>query len=154
MVNPTPTLDVRTLPAPQRHPRIFALLDQLAPGEELLLINDHEPQPLHYQLQALQPECFSWDPQQTGVHEWTVRIQRLQPSAPLSTLNLPTHLPHLSPLLAVGKLVTHYPASRSVLARFGLDVQGDDLRSLREVAKAGEVDLAVLMATLETALAR
>lgn len=147
-------LDVRTLPAPQRHPRIFALLDQLALGEDLLLINDHEPKPLYYQIQATQPGCFAWEPRQTGVHEWTVRIHRLRPSPPLGELNLPVRLPHFTPLLSVGKLLTRYPASQPVLARFGLAPQADDPRSLRDLARDANVDLAALMAALEVALAR
>lgn len=154
MATITQSLDVRTLPAPQRHPKIFALLDQLAPGEELLLINDHEPKPLHYQIEATQPGCFAWEPRQTGVHEWTVQIRRLLASPPLSDLQLPTRLPHLSPMLPVGKLVGHYPAALPVLAKFGLAAQADDQRSLRDLAKQAQVDLALLMATLETALAR
>jgi uncharacterized protein (DUF2249 family) len=146
-------LDVRTLPAPQRHPRIFALLDQLAPGQELVLINDHEPKPLRSQVQATQPECFAWEPRQTGVHEWTVRIRRLRPSPPLGELHLPARLPHFSPLLAVGKLLTRYPASLPVLARFGIAPQDDDPRSLRDLARDANVDLATLMAALEVALA-
>jgi uncharacterized protein (DUF2249 family) len=148
------TLDVRALPAPQRHPRIFTLLDQLLPGQELVLINDHEPRPLRYQIQATLPECFAWEPRQTGMHEWKVRIRRLRPSPPLSELHLPARLPHLSPLLAVRKLLTRYPASLPVLARFGIAPQADDPRSLRDLARDADVDLAALMAALDVALAR
>jgi uncharacterized protein (DUF2249 family) len=69
-------LDGRTFPALERHPRIVELLDQQAPGEEFLLINDHEPKPLHNQVQASQPECFAWKPRENGAHEWMVRIRR------------------------------------------------------------------------------
>jgi uncharacterized protein (DUF2249 family) len=148
------TLDVRTLSAPQRHPRIFALLDQLAPDQELLLINDHEPRPLWYQIQATQPDCFAWEPRQTGVHEWAVQIRRLRASPPLSELHLPARLPHFSPLLSVEKLVRRYPAALPVFARFGLTPAADDPRSLRDLAREEQVDLAALMAALETALAR
>jgi uncharacterized protein (DUF2249 family) len=147
------TLDVRTLPAPQRHARIFALLDQLAPGQELVLINDHEPRPLRYQIQAVQPESFAWDPQQTAVHEWTVRIRRLRSSVPLSQMSLPTRLPHFSPLLSVAKLVKRYPQAMPVLTRFGLTPQTDDPRSLRDVAQQSGVALDEIMAALELAIA-
>jgi uncharacterized protein (DUF2249 family) len=148
------TLDVRTLPAPQRHQRIFALLDQLATGQELVLINDHEPKPLWHQIQATQPESFAWDPQETGMHEWTVRIRRMQPSARLSDLQLPARLPHFSPLLSVGKLLRRYPAAMPVLARFGLTPRAGDSRSLRDLARDEQIDLDALMAELEVALAR
>lgn len=147
-------LDVRTLPGPQRHPRIFALLDQLSPGEELVLINDHEPKPLRYQIQANQPDCFEWDPRETATHEWTVRIRRLRASPPLGSMRLPERLPHLSPLLSVGKLLSHYPASGPVLARFGLTPEAGDPRTLSDLAREAHVHLDLVMAALEVALAR
>ena len=150
----TLTLDVRTIPPPRRHPRIFGLLDQLAPGQEMVLINDHEPKPLWYQIQTSQPGCFAWDPQLTGAHEWTVRIRRLRLSPPLGELHLPEKLPHLSPALSVGKLLRRYPAATPVLARFGVTPAADDPRALRDLATEENLDLATLMAALEMALAR
>ncbi|MGH2390832.1 MAG: DUF2249 domain-containing protein [Chloroflexota bacterium] len=147
-------LDVRTIPPPQRHPRIFEALDKLAPGQELLLMNDHEPKPLRYQIQATQPESFDWDPRQTGIHEWTVRIRRLQASPPLAEMRLPTRLPHFSETLAVGKLVGRSTAAREVLARFGLTPGVEDPRPLRDLAAEANIDIDILMAALETSLAR
>ena len=43
------TVDVRPLPAPIKHKTIFDTFDGLQPGESMLLVNDHEPRPLHYQ---------------------------------------------------------------------------------------------------------
>jgi uncharacterized protein (DUF2249 family) len=146
-------LDVRTLPAPQRHERIFALLDQVAPGQELVLINDHDPRPLRYQIQSVQPESFAWDPQQTGVHKWTVRIRRVRPSLPLSQMSLPARLPHFSPLLSVAKLMKRYPQAMPVLARFGLTPKTEDSRSLRDLAQQSSVALDEIMAALELAIA-
>ncbi len=40
------TIDVRSIPGPQRHPLIFHTFDALAPGEALELVNDHDPFPL------------------------------------------------------------------------------------------------------------
>ncbi len=147
-------LDVRTLPGPQRHPRIFALLDQLAPGKELVLINDHEPKPLRYQIQANQPGCFEWDPRETGRHEWTVRIRRIQTSPPLGSMDLPERLPRLSPMLPVAKLLRHYPASSGVLERFGLRPRTDDPRTLSDLARDANVHLDLVMAALGLAPAR
>lgn len=147
-------LDVRPLPPPQRHARIFALLDELAPDEELILINDHDPKPLRYQVQTTQPDCFAWESHETAPREWTVHIQRLQQSPPLGEARLPARLPHLSPLLAAGKLVSHYPASRQVLARFNLAPAPDDPRPLRDLAREAGLDPEALMAALVVALAR
>jgi len=146
-------LDVRPLPPPHRHARIFALLDGLAPGDELILVNDHDPQPQRYQVQATQPDCFAWESHETGPHEWTVHIRRLQAGPPLGAARLPARLPHFSPLLSAGQLVTRYPAAREVLARFNLAPAPDDPRPLRDLARDTGVDIEALMAALVVALA-
>lgn len=77
MAEQTATLDVRTIPPRERHPLIFLRLDALQVGEALLLVNDHDPKPLRYQLQAERPEEFSWEPQAEGPEEWVIRIGRV-----------------------------------------------------------------------------
>jgi Uncharacterized conserved protein (DUF2249) len=47
-----PTLDLRAIPPPQRHPLVYQGLDALAPGESLELVNDHRPSPLRYELEG------------------------------------------------------------------------------------------------------
>ena len=44
----------------QRHAKIFQLVDALAPGASFVLVNDHDPKPLYYQLEAEHPKQFSW----------------------------------------------------------------------------------------------
>lgn len=41
-----PHLDVRQIYAQQRRPLILGRFDDLAPGEALLLLDDHDPKPL------------------------------------------------------------------------------------------------------------
>jgi uncharacterized protein (DUF2249 family) len=55
-----PTLDLREIPPPQRHPLVYQGLDALAPGESLELVNDHRPSPLRYELEATRPGEFEW----------------------------------------------------------------------------------------------
>jgi len=45
-------LDLRDVPPPQRHPKIHEAFADLDSGEELVLVNDHEPKPLFYEMQA------------------------------------------------------------------------------------------------------
>ncbi|MFB6108704.1 MAG: DUF2249 domain-containing protein [Haloplanus sp.] len=45
-------LDVRDLSPNERHPKIHAAFDELDAGEELVLVNDHDPKPLFYEFQA------------------------------------------------------------------------------------------------------
>ena len=49
---PANTLDLREIPPPQRHPLIHDAFDDLASGEVLEIVNDHEPKPLFYEFQA------------------------------------------------------------------------------------------------------
>lgn len=50
------TLDIREVPPPERHPKIFDAFESLESGEALTIINDHEPKPLYYQMEAEVPE--------------------------------------------------------------------------------------------------
>ncbi len=70
-------LDVRALPPPRRHDLIFSRLDELSGGAAITLVNDHDPKPIHYQLDTTQPGRFSWDYLERGPEAWRVRIARL-----------------------------------------------------------------------------
>lgn len=69
-------LDVRTLAPRQRHATIFAMLDALDPGHALVLVNDHDPRPLRYQLLAERPDGYDWTYEAEGPDVWQVRIVR------------------------------------------------------------------------------
>lgn len=81
MTNELATLDVRTIAPRERHPLIFSRLDALKLGEGLILLNDHDPKPLRYQLMAERAEQFTWEPQAEGPEEWAIRISRVAESA-------------------------------------------------------------------------
>lgn len=69
-------LDVRSLAPPERHPVITETVDQLNPGEALVLVNDHDPKPLYYELRSLRGETFTWEYLKEGPKEWRVRIEK------------------------------------------------------------------------------
>ncbi|ODT72534.1 MAG: hemerythrin [Pelagibacterium sp. SCN 63-23] len=72
-----PFIDVRTVPPRERHPRIFGMADALAVGESFVIVNDHDPRPLHYQLQAEYPGQFSWTYLESGPVVWRVELGRV-----------------------------------------------------------------------------
>ncbi|RTL92996.1 MAG: DUF2249 domain-containing protein [Hyphomicrobiales bacterium] len=74
-------LDVRSLVPAQRHAKIFELVGQLAPGGSFVLVNDHDPKPLYYQLEAEHPQQFSWTYLERGPQVWRVEIRRLLKAA-------------------------------------------------------------------------
>lgn len=45
-------IDVRELPPKDRHAEIMAAFETLESGETLTLVNDHDPKPLYYEMQA------------------------------------------------------------------------------------------------------
>ena len=57
---PETTVDVRTLAPRDRHPLIFRTFVALAPGETMQLVNDHDPEPLYYQIRAELGPVFDW----------------------------------------------------------------------------------------------
>lgn len=77
IASPANVIDVRTLVPAQRHARIFQLVDELSPGGSFELVNDHDPKPLYYQLEAEHPKQFSWTYLQQGPDVWRVQIGKL-----------------------------------------------------------------------------
>ncbi|USZ67228.1 DUF2249 domain-containing protein [Halorussus salilacus] len=55
-----PTVDVREIPPPERHPMIHQTFEDMDSGETLEIVNDHEPKPLFYEMQA-EVESFDAD---------------------------------------------------------------------------------------------
>ena len=64
------------MPPRERHPMIFGTWASLAPGESILLVNDHDPVPLYYQFAAEHGGSFRWDYLEQGPDEWRVRISK------------------------------------------------------------------------------
>ncbi len=82
MTAPPHVLDVRIIPPPQRHRQVFDTFGALAPGEAFVLVVDHEPKPLLYQLQAEHPGGFEWNVLEGGPVRWRIEIVRRAPEGP------------------------------------------------------------------------
>jgi len=68
-------LDVRKIPPHKKHSTIFKTYDNLDEGETFIIINDHDPKPLRYQLSAMHgKDGFSWDYLEEGPEVWKVHI--------------------------------------------------------------------------------
>jgi uncharacterized protein (DUF2249 family) len=74
-------VDVRMLVPAQRHAKIFQLVNALAPGAAFILVNDHDPKPLYYQLEAEYPGQFSWTYVEQGPQVWRVKIGKVAKAA-------------------------------------------------------------------------
>ena len=74
---PDRIVDVRTEIPRTRHQLIFDTFASLDPGTAFVLVNDHDPKPLYYQLAAENADEFTWDYLEQGPEVWQVRIGRL-----------------------------------------------------------------------------
>ncbi|WP_227425354.1 DUF2249 domain-containing protein [Pengzhenrongella sicca] len=79
--SPMPTtdrlIDVRTEIPRVRHALIFDTFAGLPTGTAFVLVNDHDPKPLGYQLAAENPGEYSWEYLEEGPEVWRVRIGRI-----------------------------------------------------------------------------
>src|SRR5688572_22388669 len=69
-------LYVPSLPPQQKHPAVFQQFDALQDGESFLLINDHDPKPLYYQMIAERGATFNWQYLEKGPQSWQVQITK------------------------------------------------------------------------------
>jgi uncharacterized protein (DUF2249 family) len=70
--------DVRPYPPAKRHDMVFNAFDELNPGEAFVFINDHDPRPLYYQMDAESSEPFKWEYLETMPKEWKVKVMKLE----------------------------------------------------------------------------
>lgn len=70
------TIDVREIPKPQRHPKIFSLFNDLATGDSLILVNDHDPRHLHDEFEQQYPGSYAWDYLRREHRDYQIRISK------------------------------------------------------------------------------
>jgi uncharacterized protein (DUF2249 family) len=70
-------LDVRQIPCSIKHGLIIQQWLALPVGDHFILLNDHDPVPLHYQFAAQWPNAFIWQHLMKGPEEFRVKITKL-----------------------------------------------------------------------------
>jgi uncharacterized protein (DUF2249 family) len=70
-------IDLRTIAPRERHALVFARFDALQAGQALQLVNDHDPQPLRFQLDDRAFGQFEWAALESGPEVWRVQITRV-----------------------------------------------------------------------------
>jgi uncharacterized protein (DUF2249 family) len=73
------TIDVRNIIPRERHPLVSGSFLRLAPGESIMLINDHDPRLLFYEFRNELGENFFWDYVEKGPEIWQVQIGKTTP---------------------------------------------------------------------------
>lgn len=72
---PTTTeLDLRPMPPALRHTTIFDRLGAMSVGDVLRIVNDHDPKPLRYQLEAEHPGEYRWVAVESGPERWVIDV--------------------------------------------------------------------------------
>lgn len=66
--------DIRPYPPTERHEMFYKAFADIKPGEAFDFINDHDPKPLYYQMEAESKEPFQWEYLQKGPEIWKVRV--------------------------------------------------------------------------------
>lgn len=72
-------LDLRQVERFRRHPLVFAKFDALEVGESFVLMNDHDPVPLHGQMEAMRPQQINWEYIERGSGIFRIRVTRIAP---------------------------------------------------------------------------
>jgi uncharacterized protein (DUF2249 family) len=70
--------DVRPFSPTERHEMFYKAFADINPGEAFEFINDHDPIPLYYQLEAESKEAFRWEYLEKGPDDWKVRVIKVK----------------------------------------------------------------------------
>ena len=70
-------VDIRPIRVRQKHFAAFMAFDDLAAGDSLKLVSDHDPARLYHQFKEERPGQFSWKYVKKGPKVWRVNISRI-----------------------------------------------------------------------------
>lgn len=71
-------LDVRVLVPIKRHELLIRLFKELPVADSFIFINDHDPKPLYYQMEAESKDPFRWEYLEKGPETWKVRVIKVK----------------------------------------------------------------------------
>lgn len=77
------TLDVREMPPPERHGAILDKFQSLNTDQSLVIVNDHDPKPLFYELRSIHGDTFDWEYEKKESGAFRVRITKTDESQPM-----------------------------------------------------------------------
>lgn len=67
-------MDLRPYPPTERHEMFYKAFADIKLGEAFEFVNDHDPKPLYYQMEAESKESFRWEYVEQGPEQWKVRV--------------------------------------------------------------------------------
>lgn len=99
-------LNVTLLGPRAKHPTIFKRFEEVRPGENLIIHNDHDPKPLYYQMMGELGNVFQWEYLEQGPEWWKVKL----------TKNTPGHNEE-----TIGQLAAKDLRKVEIFKKYGLD---------------------------------
>ncbi|WEK53256.1 MAG: DUF2249 domain-containing protein [Candidatus Cohnella colombiensis] len=70
------TINATEFPPQLKHKVIFETFNHLEPAQAMLLINDHDPIPLHFQFESMHKGKFIWEYIEQGPEIYQVKISK------------------------------------------------------------------------------
>lgn len=127
-MNTTDSLFIPGLPPAEKHPAVFQRFDALKNGDSFLLINDHDPRPLYYQMIAERGRTFQWESIEEGPRVWRVRITKDAASAAET----------------IGQMVAKDIAKAAVFKKWGIDFCCGGKKTLEQACSEKGLDARLL----------
>ena len=128
------TLFVPDLQPTLKHPTIFRKFDSLEEGASFIIINDHDPKPLYYQLLAERGPIFNWEYLEQGPETWRVHIKKIE----------------VAKGETVGEMAAKDIRKAEVFRKYGIDFCCGGKKSLKQVCAEKGIELTTIEAALET----
>lgn len=116
-----------------KHPTIFRKFDSLKEGESFLIINDHDPKPLYYQLLAERGNIFNWEYLEQGPEVWRVHIKKNDAGTGET----------------VGQIAAKDIRKAEVFKKLGIDFCCGGKKSLKQVCEEKGLELVAVESALE-----
>lgn len=127
-------LNVTLLEPRVKHPTIFEWFDKLDKGEGFILLNDHDPKPLYYQLLNERGEIFNWEYLEKGPQWWKIKIDKKLTGKAEETL---------------GEIATKDLTKAKIFKKYGLDFCCGGNKTVREACEEKGIDVAKVAKELE-----
>jgi regulator of cell morphogenesis and NO signaling len=124
----TKTLFVPGLEPAIKHATIFHEFESLNDEETLLIINDHDPKPLYFQLIAEHGNVFSWNYLQEGPETWRVAVHKIR----------------YSKKETIGTIVARNIRSAEIFKKYGIDFCCGGKKTVEEACIQKGIDVKVV----------
>ncbi|HTI59009.1 iron-sulfur cluster repair di-iron protein [Mucilaginibacter sp.] len=129
-------LNVTLIEPRLKHPTIFEHFDALNEGEGFVILNDHDPKPVYYQLLGERGDIFIWEYLEQGPQWWKVSIKKRISGENNETL---------------GQIATKDLRKAEIFKKYGLDFCCGGKKTVKEACAEKGLDVAAIEHELQQA---